>query len=377
LICVARHFASGQWIRVTTEGQAIAAVEPADGPESISPEDDWVAPAFWDIQVNGRLGVSFSSPDLTEEQVAEVALAQRTEGVARFCPTLITAPQAAMLHGVRTIARSCDRFPEVAAMVLGIHLEGPAISELDGYRGAHPLEAVRNPDWSEFEELQEASGARIRLVTLAPEREGALEFIARAAAMGVRIALGHTAADPETIRAAVAAGASLSTHLGNGIAASLPRHPNPIWTQAADDRLMASLIADGHHLPTEVLRVLVRAKTPERVVLVSDASPLAGLGPGVYGAWEVTADGKVVVAGTPYLAGSSRGIGFGVATLIREAGLTVPQALATASINPARLLGLPEPGLAVGQPANLIRFQAQPSFRVDVTCVDGTWIAAS
>ncbi len=191
-------------------------------------------------------------------------------------------------------------------MVLGIHLEGPFLSERDGYRGAHPIEAIRDLDWGLFEDLQTASGRRIVLVTLAPERPGAIEFIRRATASGVTVALGHTAADGPTIRQAVDAGARLSTHLGNGIAAELSRHPNPIWHQAAEDALFASFIADGHHLDPATLRVLARAKGPGKTILVSDASPLSGLPPGTYGDWGVESSGRIVVAGTPYLAGSNQ-----------------------------------------------------------------------
>ena len=102
---------------------------------TVSPIDDWVAPAFWDIQINGRWGHSFSSPDLTVEQVAEIVRAQAALGTARLCPTLITAPVRDLLHGLRTIAAACERFPDVAARVVGIHLEGPFISEHEGYRG--------------------------------------------------------------------------------------------------------------------------------------------------------------------------------------------------------------------------------------------------
>ena len=245
----------------------------------------------------------------------------------------------------------------MARCVVGIHLEGPAISGLDGYRGAHPLDAVRDPDWGEFQELQEASGGRIVLVTLAPERSGAIDFIRKATAEGVAIALGHTAADGATIRAAVAAGARMSTHLGNGIASPIARHPNPIWEQAAHDGLDASLIADGHHLDPATLRVLVRAKTPDRVILVSDASPLAGLPPGRYGDWAVDPSGKIVVAGTPYLAGSNQGIETGLDTLLRETDLSVEQALATVTRGPARVLGCGEPTLKAGRAANLVRFR--------------------
>ena len=376
---IARHFETGRWLEIAIEADRIASVGPVDGPDEVRDSDDWVAPAFWDLQINGRWGVSFSDPTLTVDQVAAIVRAQGGLGTARLCPTLITAPPGDMLHGVRTIAEACDRFPDVGRRVLGIHLEGPSISEVDGYRGAHPLEAVRGPDWDEFRELREASGGRVAIVTLAPERPGAIDFIRRAVAEGVVIALGHTSADAPTLRGAVEAGATLSTHLGNGIASPLPRHPNPIWDQAAEDGLMASLIADGHHLAPSILKALVRAKTPDRILLVSDASPLAGLPPGRYGAWEVDPTGKIVVAGTPYLAGSNRGIEVGVDHLIRVAGLTPARALAAATRHPARLLGRPEPAIEPEQPANLIRFRLragenEPNFELRATCVDGEWV---
>ena len=375
---IARHYETGGWIEIILEGDRISSVIPIDRPNEISESDDWVAPAFWDLQTNGRWGVSFSDPGLTVDQVAAVVRAQAGLGTARLCPTLITAPRPAMLHGARTIAEACDRFPDVARMVLGLHLEGPSISELDGYRGAHPLEAVRGPDWDEFLEIREASGGRIAIVTLAPERPGAIDFIRRVTQEGVLIALGHTAAGESTIQAAVEAGARLSTHLGNGIASPLARHDNPIWHQAAEDRLAASLIADGHHLGPSVLKSLVRAKTPGRILLVSDASPLAGLTPGRYGAWEVEPSGKVVVAGTPYLAGANRGIGIGIDHMIRIAGLTPAQAINAATRHPARLLGRQEPVLEAGQPGNLIRFRSEGrrSFALVVSCIHGEWIQA-
>ena len=197
------------------------------------PTDPWVAPAFWDIQLNGRWGYSFSSPDLTVEQVMAIVRARVPWARRDSVPTLISAPAEDLLHGVSLIAAACDQSPEIARMVLGIHLEGPFLSDREGYRGAHPDAALRDPDWGLFQELQAASGNRIVLMTMAPERPGAIEFIARAAESGVVVALGHTAADGETIDRAVRAGARLSTHLGNGIAAQLPRHPNPIWQQAA------------------------------------------------------------------------------------------------------------------------------------------------
>jgi N-acetylglucosamine-6-phosphate deacetylase len=373
---IARHFATLRWIEITLADGKIASVFPADGPPELTEADDYLAPAFWDLQINGRWGISFSDPDLTVDQVTRIIRAQSQLGTARLCPTLITAPQADMLHGVRTIAEACSIHADVARRVVGIHLEGPSISAVDGYRGAHPLKSVRGPFLDEFLQLHEASNHQIKIITLAPERPGAIEFIREVTALGVIIAIGHTSADRDTILAAVEAGATLSTHLGNGIASPLSRHPNPIWDQAAEDQLWASLIADGHHLGPSILKSLVRAKTPERVVLVSDASPLAGLPPGVHGAWEVDPSGKIVVAGTPYLAGSNQGIEVGVNHLIDQAGLTLEQAIDSATIHPARLLGKPEPKLEAGHLANLIRFrmQAGPNFTLQETCVDGEWV---
>jgi N-acetylglucosamine-6-phosphate deacetylase len=373
----ARHFATGEWVRLAIHERAITAVEPApaEGTAHFTPEDDWVAPAFWDIQINGRWGISFAGPPLQPEQVAEIVRAQALLGTARLCPTLITAPYESLRDGLRAIAAACRSDAEIASRVVGIHMEGPHISELEGYRGAHPKDAVRDPDWDEFQRLQAAAEGRIVLMTLAPERPGAIGFIRKAVAAGVTIALGHTAADGPTLRAAVDAGASLSTHLGNGIASPLPRHPNPIWEQAANDRLSASFIADGHHLDTATLRVLVRAKTPERVILVSDASPLAGLPPATYGPWAVDPSGKIVVAGTPYLAGSNQGLEVGLNNLIRAAGYELAEALAAVTTNPARLLGRPVPALAAGHPANLVIFgRGDAPFALRRTCVDGAWV---
>jgi len=379
MLIIAREFKTANWIEIELQGGIIVAVRPGDGPPEASANDEWVAPAFWDIQLNGRWGHSFSGPELTVEQVVAIVRAQGSLGTARLCPTLITAPSGQMLHGVHTIAAACDTDPETARKVLGIHLEGPFLSPCEGYRGAHPADALRDPDTDLFDELQDASGGRIVLLTLAPERPGAVELITRARRSGVVIALGHTAADGPTLRAAVEAGAQLSTHLGNGIAAQLPRHPNPIWHQAADDALFASLIADGHHLDCATLRVLARAKGPERVILISDASPLAGLPVGTYGPWEVDASCRIVVAGTPYLAGSNRSLASGIGNLMAAVSWPIAQILDTVTRNPALLLGRSPPRLEPGQPANLVIFRhgASDEFVLTRTSVDGVWHEAA
>jgi N-acetylglucosamine-6-phosphate deacetylase len=191
------------------------------------------------------------------------------------------------------------------------------------------------------------------------------------------VAIGHTATTTPMIRRYADFGATLSTHLGNGIAAVLPRHPNLIWEQAACDALSASFIADGHHVDVPTLRVLARAKGPGRTILISDFSPLAGLPPGTYGDWAVDPSGKIVVAGTPYLAGANRGLEVGVRTLYSATGWGLPEVLATVTSNPARLLGRPEPRLDSGEPATFILFRRDGAGVVlKATCVDGEWCDA-
>jgi N-acetylglucosamine-6-phosphate deacetylase len=377
LTLTARNYTTGRWIAVALDGPTIAEVREAEGATEFDESDPWIAPAFWDIQTNGRWGVSFANGALTIEQVGRIVRAQAEMGTARLCPTLITAGHEALIHGLSTIASACDADPEIDRRVLGIHLEGPWISPEDGFRGAHDREHVREPDWEEFEALQRSSGSRIVMVTLAPERPGAIEMIERLNSAGVVAAVGHSAADAETIARGVWAGLKTSTHLGNGVPAILPRHPNPIWAQAANDGLMASFIADGKHLDPSTLAVLIRAKTPRRTILVSDASPLADAPPGRYGPWDVQEDRSIVVAGTPYLAGSNLDLWKAVRMAVEIGAMTVEEAIDSASLRPAALLNWPRPSLVVGQPADFILFRRAEDdlgFDLTATCVGGEWV---
>ena len=267
------------------------------------PRTETSAP-FFDLQINGGEGVSFNSANLTVEEVGRVTALCRLHGVTGFCPTVVTSAYDATVHALATIRKARETAAAARRTIAAVHLEGPYISPEDGARGAHPGADVRPPDWDEFRRFQDAADGLIRLVTLAPELSGALEFIERLTAHGVVVAVGHTAADEETVRDATSAGAKLSTHLGNGCTAVLPRHDNVIWHQLAEDRLWASLIADGHHLPPAVLRSVLRVKSSSRAILTCDAGSLAGLPPGRYRDWdqdlEVRPEGRILVAGTPY-----------------------------------------------------------------------------
>lgn len=359
-----RRFDTGEPIQIAIEGDRIAEILPVHpaGPVADWP---WVAPALFDLQINGHGGVWFSDPALTAEQATAAVTAFLRFGVTRICPTLITHSQAALIHGFRVLQSAVEQNPLVRRMVAGYHLEGPYISPEDGPRGAHPREHVRPADWDEFQQLQDAAGGQIRLVTLAPEVPGAIGFIEKATAAGIVIAIGHTAATPDQVRAAVDAGARLSTHLGNGSAAMIHRHHNHIFEQLADDRLTASLIVDGHHLPASLLQIILRVKTPLRSILTCDAAGWAGCPPGVYesslGRSEILPSGKLVVAGqTELLAGSADETDVCLTQVQKLAGISFRDAIRMTSRNPAKLFGLEAPAFRRGGLADLFVFRRPP-----------------
>lgn len=354
---LARRYDTGEAVAVEVAGGIVEGVASLDGEGSLP----WIAPGFVDVQVNGYGGQEFADLELTPEHVEKILLGLDSCGVTQSCPTCTTQSFEVLRHALQTIHRAAESSPQVAARMAGIHLEGPYISPEDGPRGAHPRAHCRAPDWDEFQRLQEAAGGRIRILTLSPEYENAPAFMAKAAAGGVVVAIGHTAATPEQITAAVDAGARMSTHLGNGAHGQMRRHPNYLWTQMADDRLVASLIADGHHLPPEVIKVILRAKTPQRCVLVSDITGMAGMPPGYYetslGAVEVLENGRLVVAGQrQFLAGAALPIGVGVVNVMRFAGADLATAAEMATTGPAAIVHGRCGGLRPGDAADFVLF---------------------
>ena len=378
---IAKSITDSRPIRLEIDRGRIGQVIPASIEPLAAEKLPWVAPGLLDIQINGFGGQEFSSLELTPALVSKIVRQHYAFGVTRVCPTLTTQSREVFEHGCRAIADACETDSLCDRSVLGIHLEGPYLSPEDGPRGAHPREHCRPPNWDEFQRWQQVAGGRVRLMTLAPEWPGSAEFIARATAAGVVIAIGHTAATGEQIRAAVDAGARLSTHLGNGAHRQLRRHPNYLWDQLAEDRLSASLIVDGHHLPAEVVQTFVRAKSPARTILVSDVSGLAGLPVGRYFSsgceLEILPDGRLVIAGQDQLlAGASLPLGVGIVNVMRFAQVDLPTAIAMASSNPARLLGAEASSLEAGSMADLVLFDLpkddEPaSLRIRATLVGG------
>jgi len=366
-----RDVGDGRPVRVeVAEGRVHGVHRP-----SIAAADTWLSPGWLDIQVNGFGGHDPNDPGAGAEATAGTVRALWPHGVTGTLITICTQSETHILAMIRAVVAACEADPLVAASVLGIHVEGPHIAVEDGPRGAHPLRHVRPPDVAELRRWQEAAQGRLRMVTLSPEYPGAPGYVRALVDDGVVASIGHTAADGDAIRAAVDAGATMSTHLGNGAHATIRRHPNYIWDQLAEDRLAAGFIFDGQHLPPAVMRSVIRAKGVERSVLVSDAVSVAGQAPGRYRLFddievELRPEGRLELAGTPLLAGAVAALPTCLTQAVRHAGVTLGEAVRMVTANPSRVLALGhEAGhavLAAGMRANLTQFRQAPSGEVEV-----------
>ena len=373
--CIGIDVSNGSPVRVTFD-TSISMVEAVS---STAPDGAYLSPGWIDLQVNGFGGVDYNNPTCTPEEISRSIRLLFSTGVTRFYPTVITGSPEDMLGALHNLKCAKETVAEGAAMD-GFHVEGPHISPDDGPRGAHPRRWVRAPDLDEFRRWQDATGNQVRIVTLAPEWPQAPSYIEFITAEGVVASIGHTNATARQIADAVAAGATLSTHLGNGAHAVMRRHPNYIWEQLAEDRLMADFIVDGIHLPPSFLKVALRAKTLERSVLVTDAAAPAGCLPGRYQLGEqpvdLTADNRVMLVGQVRLAGSALRMDRGVENLMRIAGLSLADAVQMATTNAARAGRVPgrAAGLVPGDRADLIqyRFNAEEkSIRIEATYLSG------
>jgi N-acetylglucosamine-6-phosphate deacetylase len=334
---LAAHYQTGEMVEFTVDD------DEASGRRARRKDTDLVfGPGFFDLQCNGFEGVDFNRRETEPIVIAGAIRSMWEHGCTEVLPTFITAAPDALEEFIFDMVQALASDAEAARSVPGFHLEGPFISPVDGARGAHPAAHVRKVSEKLWTRLQSVAQGRIRLVTLAPEVAGALPFIQRLRTEKVLPAIGHTLADAVRISAAAEAGAMMSTHLGNGCPQMIARHANPIFAQAGEDRLAASFIADGVHLPPEVLRTLWRAKGSSRSVLVTDAMAGASAPPGRYSIGElevqVGEDRVVRQPGTKNLAGSALTMEDAVAGLVRMAGVPLAEAWNAASVRPWELL---------------------------------------
>lgn len=324
---------------VVVEHGRLAALTPVADPGEGAP---WIGPGLIDLQVNGHLDGDANASNPAPEHTASMARTLAAHGVTRFLPTVITAAPEEMLARIRAIAEAVRTSSATSRAVAGIHVEGPSLSEQDGPRGVHPLDHIRPPSIAELQTWLDAAPGLLRVVTLSPHHAGSVEATRFLVAHGVRVAVGHTHASDAEIAAVVDAGATLSTHLGNGAHAVLPRHPNYLWTQLAEPRLAAGVIADGHHLPDATLVTMIAAKRDHGLFLVSDAvATPASLRDGgvstVGGGVHLAEDGALRHVSTGFLAGSVQTLDVGVATVARLTG-SLATGIRLASAAPAAVL---------------------------------------
>ena len=364
---------SGQSICVTVKDGFIARIE-----ESRSTTDLYLSVGFVDLQVNGFGGFDMNAEHISADAVVGLVDAMLANGVTCFVPTLITAPEEPICRSLKVIAEARKIHGKVAECIPFVHIEGPHISPLDGYRGAHCAAAIRPPSIREFDRWQDEGGGIVGMVTMSPHFSESARYISELVSRGIHVAIGHTHASPEQVQRAVDAGASLSTHLGNGIAQEIPRHRNPIWSQLADDRLTATFIADGHHLPADILKVMLRAKGVARSVLVSDSVGLAGMPAGTYttpvgGHVELRPDGRLCILGSDLLAGSTASLAQCIGFAIRSTNTPLSDALAMATSNPGRYVG-GRGQLVPGHRADLVRFRWGNELKIEDVWLAGKHI---
>lgn len=255
---------------------------PPRGPqEPAGTERETSVPGFVDLQVNGYLGTDFSDANLAASDVVGATRALRDAGTVAFLATFVTLPPDLLRRNIAVVLEAC-REPDVGSVILGFHVEGPFIDPRPGARGAHNEKYVRAPDVALFEDIYAWAQGKLRLFTVAAGVPGVEAVISAARHRGVAVSVGHHLSDRAALDEAVSAGATLHTHLGNGIPNTLPRTDNPIFHALANDRLAAMIITDGHHTPPSFIETVLKVKKPANTIIVSDQSSVAGLPPGEY-----------------------------------------------------------------------------------------------
>jgi N-acetylglucosamine-6-phosphate deacetylase len=325
--------------------------------------DGIIAPGYVDLHIHGSAG--FDVMDDSAEALPAIEQLLARHGVTSYFPTTVTAPMDTTLRALERLADAIEAREQnnnnnnnkeghVRAFPLGIHLEGPFISHLR--RGVHPPESLLAPTLHLFDRLWQAARGRIRMMTIAPELEGAPEVIADAARRGVCVSMGHSDADFVATGRGIAAGAQHATHTFNGMRPLDHRSPGILGAVLTDDRISADIIADGVHLDPAIVKLFADAKGPEQTVLITDATSATGMPNGRYhlGSFEVDVrDGKCTIDGK--LAGSVLTMDRAVRNLARFAQWELPLAVAAASRNPARAARIENKGvLAVGADADFV-----------------------
>jgi len=368
------HYETDEYIEIEISDGFIGEIR-CSGKQINKGCETYIAPGLIDSQTNGYLGINFQDELFSVERMRFAAKAIWKDGVTTYVPTLVTESRENLLRNFRILAMAIED-KQLMGCIPGFHLEGPYLSSIQGFYGCHNAKYLRNPSIDEFNELQEAAQGHIIIVTIAPELEGAIEFIKYCSENGVVVSIGHTNATTEQIYRAVDNGARMSTHLGNGCANMINRHRNPLWPQLANDSLTPSIIADGFHLLPEEIKTFYKAKGDNNITITSDVTHLAGMPPGKYsymGSEVVMNDeGRIFNPSLNCLAGASSPLKKGIETMMRFTGCTLGQAANLAGRNVARLLGLSDRGIIEqGKRADIILF----TLAHGKVTIKETWVA--
>jgi N-acetylglucosamine-6-phosphate deacetylase len=325
-----------------------------------------LAPAFFDVHIHGAAGHDVMEG--TEEALGAIGTFLASRGTANFLATTVTAPLDKTYRSLELLAKRIESAQtDGRARPIGIHLEGPFLSHTR--RGVHPPSLLLAPDIAIFDRMFEAAEGKIRLMTLAPELAGAVEFAAHATERGVRVSLGHSDATAAETRKGIAAGAVSATHTYNAMRPLDHREPGILGIVLSDDSLFAELICDGIHNTPEMVKIWWRAKGPERAILITDAMSAAGMPDGTYqlGGFDVqVADGRASANGV--LAGSVLTLDRALANFVHFTGATVEQGLRLLTVNPAAMTGFDQQAgtLRVGGPASFVAVDANGALLASV-----------
>lgn len=354
---------------VTVQDGVIISVEPSSA-GGMDPGTPYITPGFVDVHVHGGGGHDAMGGRAALDGMARHLL---RHGVTSFLPTAVSAPLDDLYRFVDEVCDWMADAPADGAQPLGSNLEGPWLS--NAKRGAHDPHLLRTPADLRYEDL-EAHLEGLRVVTVAPEIPGALELIAWLRDRGVATSMGHSAATLEQAQAGYAAGGSSTTHLFNGMSGVDHRAPGLAVAALTDDDAYVELIADGVHVHPALWRLIARTKPADRLMLISDAIPLAGMGDGRanVGGLDIEVVGsRVTLVGTATLAGSVIALDTAVRNAVAS-GLSLPAAVAAASRNPLAMLGVTDRGrIAPGQRADLV--ELDESLQVTRVMRAGTWTA--
>jgi N-acetylglucosamine-6-phosphate deacetylase len=284
-------------------------------------------PDYIDLQINGYAGVDFNQNDLTEADLHQACQRLREDGVAGILATIITDELPQMSARLARIAAIRQRDRLVHDVIGGFHIEGPFINETPGYAGAHPSHAIRPADVETMKQLLDAAGGLTRLVTLAPERDQGMKVVRYLADQKILVAAGHCDSSLDELRAAIDAGLSMFTHLGNGCPTVLNRHDNIIQrVLSLRERLTLCFVADGVHVPPMALGNYLRLVGIDRSIAVTDAISAARLGPGRYSIGsQIALIGEDLVARSPngpHLVGSAATMPRMISVLREKVGLS-------------------------------------------------------